>query len=84
MISQDLLAILRCPLSPSKTRLKLLDGERLVCCERLQLAVFRFATAFRCSWPRRRSCPPNCTALGELPCQREQGRDRPTDGIKAS
>ena len=69
MISQDLLAILRCPLNPSKTRL-LLDGERLVC-ERCSLR-FPIRDGFPVLVAEEAELPPGCSALSELPCQREE------------
>jgi uncharacterized protein len=68
MISQDLLAILRCPLNPSKTRL-LLDGERLVC-ERCNLR-FHIRDGFPVLVAEEAELPPGCSCLADLPCQRE-------------
>lgn len=68
MISQELLAILRCPLSPSKTRL-VLEGERLVC-ERCNLR-FHIRDGFPVLVAEEAELPPGCMCLGDLPCQRE-------------
>jgi len=69
MISQDLLAILRCPLNPSKTRL-VLDGERLVC-ERCNLR-FPIRDGFPVLVAEEAELPPGCASLSELSCQREE------------
>ena len=69
MISQDLLAILRCPLNPSKTRL-LMDGERLVC-ERCHLR-FHIRDGFPVLVAEEAELPLGCSSLSELPCQREE------------
>jgi uncharacterized protein YbaR (Trm112 family) len=71
MISQDLLAILRCPLSPSKTRL-VLDGERLVC-ERCQLR-FHIRDGFPVLVAEEAELPTGCLNLSDLPCQRDGTR----------
>lgn len=71
MISQDLLAILRCPLSPSKNRL-VLDGERLVC-ERCHLR-FHIRDGFPVLVAEEAELPPGCASLSDLPCQRESGK----------
>lgn len=68
MISPDLLAILRCPLNPSKTRL-LLDGNRLVC-ERCALK-FPIKDGFPVLVVEEAELPEGCESIGELPCQRE-------------
>jgi len=68
MISQDLLDILRCPLNPSKTRLRL-EGDRLVC-ERCALR-FRIKDGFPVLLPEEAELPPGCDNLKALPCQRE-------------
>ena len=69
MISQELLAILRCPLDPSKTRL-VLEAERLVC-ERCQLR-FRVKDGFPVLVAEEAELPEGCASLSQLPCQREK------------
>jgi len=68
MISQDLLDILRCPLNPSKTRLRQ-EGDRLVC-ERCALS-FRIKDGFPVLVPEEAELPPGCDSLRALPCQGE-------------
>ena len=68
MIRQDLLDILRCPLDPSHTRLRL-EGERLVC-ERCALR-FRIKDGFPVLVVEEAELPPACVCLADLPCQRE-------------
>ncbi len=68
MISQDLLDILRCPLNPSKTRLRQ-EGDRLVC-ERCALR-FRIKDGFPVLVAEEAELPAGCASLRELPCQRE-------------
>jgi uncharacterized protein YbaR (Trm112 family) len=76
MISQDLLDIVRCPLSPSQVRL-LLQGDRLVC-ERCALR-FRIKDGFPVLVAEEAELPPGCEGLADLPCQRreEEGRNEP-------
>lgn len=68
MISPELLAILRCPLNPSKTRL-LLEGNRLVC-ERCRLR-FPIKDGFPVLVVEEAELPDGCTNIGQLPCQCE-------------
>lgn len=68
-INPDLLAILRCPMSPSKTRL-LLQGEALVC-ERCALK-FKIKDGFPVLIVEEAELPPGCESLSQLPCQREK------------
>ena len=76
MISQDLLAILRCPLSPSTTRL-LLRGDQLVC-ERCDLR-FHIKDGFPVLVAEESELPPGCESHAQLPCQRDKA-PRPGDG----
>ena len=64
----DLLAILRCPLNPSKTRL-VLDGDQLVC-ERCVLK-FKIKDGFPVLVAEEAELPPGCDNLNQLPCQLE-------------
>ena len=68
MISQDLLAILRCPLNPSSARL-IVEGERLVC-ERCALR-FRIRDGFPVLVVEEAELPQGCSQVSQLPCQRE-------------
>ena len=69
MISPDLLAILRCPMNPSRTRL-LLDGDRLVC-ERCALR-FPIKDGFPVLVVEEATLPPGCESISQLPCQRDR------------
>ena len=66
MLSPELLAILRCPLNPSKTRL-IMEGERLVC-ERCRLC-FPVKDGFPVLVAEEAELPPGCASLAQLPCQ---------------
>jgi uncharacterized protein YbaR (Trm112 family) len=68
MISQDLLDILRCPLSPSETRLRP-EGDGLVC-QRCALR-FKLKDGFPVLVAEEAELPPGCEGLGDLPCQRD-------------
>ena len=68
MLNPDLLAILRCPMSPSKTRL-VLDDNHLVC-ERCALK-FKIKDGFPVLVAEEAKLPPGCQSLSDLPCQRE-------------
>jgi uncharacterized protein YbaR (Trm112 family) len=68
MISPELLAILRCPLNPSKTRL-LLEDDSLVC-ERCALR-FGIKDGFPILVVEEAELPPRCESISDLPCQRE-------------
>lgn len=68
MISPELLAILRCPLNPSKTRL-LLEGNRLVC-ERCRLR-FLIKDGFPVLVVEEAELPAGCPSVSRLPCQCE-------------
>jgi uncharacterized protein len=70
MISPDLLAILRCPMNPSRTRL-LLQEERLVC-ERCALK-FPIKDGFPVLVVEKAELPAGCESLKDLPCQRDGG-----------
>jgi uncharacterized protein YbaR (Trm112 family) len=68
MISPDLLAILRCPLNPSRTRL-VLENDKLVC-ERCNLR-FPIKDGFPVLVVEEAELPAGCESTGDLPCQRE-------------
>jgi uncharacterized protein YbaR (Trm112 family) len=68
MISPELLAILRCPLNPSKTKLAL-DGARLVC-ERCGVH-FPIRDGFPVLVIEEAELPAGCECIAQLPCQRE-------------
>jgi len=66
MISEDLLAILRCPLNPSQARL-VADGDRLRC-EQCSLR-FRVHDGFPILVAEEAELPRGCESLSQLPCQ---------------
>ncbi len=66
LISPELLAILRCPMSPSTTRL-LLQESSLVC-ERCGLK-FKIKDGFPVLVAEEAELPANCASLSQLPCQ---------------
>src|SRR5262249_2218863 len=68
MVSPELLAILRCPLSPSKTKLVLEDNHLI--CERCYLK-FKIKDGFPVLVAEEAKVPPGCESLGQLPCQLE-------------
>ena len=68
MISQELLDILRCPLDPSQTHLRL-EGERLIC-QRCGLK-FPIKDGFPVLVVEEAELPPGCDSVAQLPCQRE-------------
>jgi len=68
MIRPELLDILRCPLDPSHSRLRL-EGERLLC-ERCALQ-FKIKDGFPVLVPEEAELPEGCASLLDLPCQRE-------------
>jgi uncharacterized protein len=68
MIRPDLLAILRCPLNPSQTRL-VLDGDNLRC-ERCSLA-FKIKDGFPVLVVEEAELPPGYASAEDLPCKKE-------------
>ena len=66
MISPDLLAILRCPMDPSRTELRM-DDKCLVC-ERCELR-FPIKDGFPILVVEEAELPAGCESLSELPCQ---------------
>jgi uncharacterized protein YbaR (Trm112 family) len=68
MISPELLGILRCPMDPSQTHLRL-EGERLIC-ERCGLK-FPIKDGFPVLVVEEAELPSGCDSVGQLPCQRE-------------
>lgn len=69
MISPELLAILRCPMNPSKTRLLLQDNQLV--CERCALR-FPIKDGFPVLVVEEATLPAGCESLGDLPCQKEK------------
>ncbi|MFO0969197.1 MAG: hypothetical protein U0793_26885 [Gemmataceae bacterium] len=67
MVDEDLLAILRCPMNPSRARL-VLDGDHLIC-EQCRLR-FRIQDGFPILVAEEAELPPGCESLKDLPCQR--------------
>jgi uncharacterized protein len=70
MISQDLLDILRCPLHPSDTRLRLRDDH--LECERCALR-FKVKDGFPILVVEEAELPAGCESVHQLPCQIERG-----------
>jgi len=68
MLSQELLALLRCPLNPSRTRL-VLEDQHLVC-ERCRLK-FPIKDGFPVLVVEEAELPPGCESTSQLPCQRD-------------
>jgi uncharacterized protein YbaR (Trm112 family) len=68
MISPELLAILRCPLNPSRARLNL-ESDRLVC-ERCTLR-FPIRDGFPVLVVEEAELPSGCTQISQLPCQQQ-------------
>jgi len=68
MISNDLLDILRCPLDPSQTRLRLDDGHLV--CERCAVR-YRIKDGFPILVAEEAELPAGCVSLAQLPCQRQ-------------
>lgn len=66
MISQDLLDILRCPLDPSNTRLRMKDDQ--LECERCELR-FQIKDGFPILVVEEAILPAGCESVGQLPCQ---------------
>jgi len=67
MIGTDFLEILRCPLNPSRTRLRLADGKLV--CERCELR-FAIKDGFPILVAEEAELPPGCEGLSDLPCQK--------------
>jgi uncharacterized protein YbaR (Trm112 family) len=70
MISQELLDILRCPLSPSRAERLLLQDGRLRC-ERCALG-FRIKDGFPVLVVEEAELPAGCESLSQLPCQKDE------------
>lgn len=68
MINPDLLEMLRCPLRPSDTRLRL-EGDHLSC-ERCNLR-FAIKDGFPILVAEEAQLPPGCESMNQLPCRRE-------------
>ena len=68
MIRADLLAILRCPLNPSQTKLAL-DGDYLRC-ERCALR-FKIKDGFPVLVIEEAELPAGCECMDDLPCKKE-------------
>jgi uncharacterized protein YbaR (Trm112 family) len=68
MISEELLAILRCPMDPSRTRLTQ-EADHLVC-QRCRLQ-FRIKDGIPVLVVEEAELPPGCPSLDQLPCQKE-------------
>lgn len=72
MISDDLIAVLRCPLNPSQARL-LLVGDHLECeCCRLR---FRIQDGFPILVVEEAELPPGLESIHQLPCQQKARKE---------
>ena len=69
MISEELLAILRCPMDPSRAHLSQ-EGNHLVC-QRCRLR-FRVKDGIPVMVVEEAELPPGCASLDQLPCQKER------------
>jgi uncharacterized protein len=69
MISQELLAILRCPMDPERKTSLVQETERLLC-PRCGLK-FKIKDGFPVLVVEEAELPPGCESLAQLPCQRE-------------
>ena len=72
MISQDLLEMLRCPLRPSDTRLRL-EGDHLAC-ERCALR-FAIKDGFPILVAEEAELPQGYESMNQLPCRHEEKKD---------
>ncbi|MFO0929586.1 MAG: hypothetical protein U0736_21580 [Gemmataceae bacterium] len=74
MINPELLALLRCPLDPSNTRLEeTADG---LVCQRCRL-VYPVREGIPCMLPEEATLPPGCQSLDDLPCRKAARGDHP-------
>ena len=69
MISQELLAILRCPMDPVRRTHLRLEGDHLVC-EQCRLR-FPIKDGLPDLIVEEAELPPGCASLSQLPCQRK-------------
>ena len=76
MISAEFLEILRCPLSPSRTRLVFKDAKLV--CERCALR-FAIRDGFPILVAEEAELPPGCESLSALPCQKADGQRTPAN-----
>lgn len=74
MISQDFLDVLRCPLSPSSTRL--LQRNDHLECERCALC-FKIKDGFPILVVEEAELPKGCASIDQLPCQAEHKKIDP-------
>jgi len=72
MISPELLAILRCPMDPSRTTLTVeqAGGVEQLVCSRCRV-IFAMSDGFPSMLIEDAQLPPGCTGIEQLPCQRE-------------
>lgn len=69
MITEELLAILRCPMDPRREARLALEDARLLCARcRLQ---FRIREGFPSLLVEEATLPDGCPSLNALPCQRK-------------
>jgi uncharacterized protein YbaR (Trm112 family) len=71
MITQEMLAHLRCPIDPKREAMLLLDDTKLLCAGcRVQ---FRIREGFPSLLTDEATLPDGCKHLNQLPCQRRKG-----------
>jgi uncharacterized protein len=68
MLRPELLEILRCPMDPSHTPLRL-EGDRLLC-DRCALK-FKIKDGFPVLVVEEAELPPGCESTADLPCQKK-------------
>ncbi|MBI1832024.1 MAG: hypothetical protein HYR84_11300 [Planctomycetes bacterium] len=78
MISPKLLEILRCPLNPGNTRLRL--NNDCLECERCALR-FLIKDGFPVLVVEEAVLPPGCESLSQLPCQKEEAENEKCENI---
>ncbi len=69
MLPPETLALFRCPLDPSRTRLEEADGGLV--CQRCRL-VYPITEGIPRLLPEEAKLPEGCASLAELPCQKEK------------
>ena len=69
MIPPETVALFRCPLDPSHTRLELTDSG--LACQRCRL-VYPVTEGIPRLLPEEAMLPEGCAALADLPCQKEK------------
>ena len=79
MISQDFLEILRCPMNPSNTRLRMADDH--LECERCAVR-FQIKDGFPILVVEEAALPLGCESISQLPCQLDDATKVESEGAK--